>query len=137
MTHRSGRRPPHRPALPVGRPTPHAEQLVVLEGVGKALSQTAARWAGTVRARSVGSRLGGVAGTELEMAVILGGHPRRSRGCEDLERQRRSMAMLTPGQPAGLSREDAVELLAELQQARRRLDQLEDGLRRLLEDRSG
>jgi len=47
------------------------------------------------------------------------------------------MAMLTPGQPAGLSREDAVELLAELQQARRRLDQLEDGLRRLLEDRSG
>ncbi len=60
-----------------------------------------------------------------------------ARTLEDLERQRRSLAMLTPGQPAGLSREDAVELLAELHQARRRLDQLEDGLRRLLEGEQG
>lgn len=55
------------------------------------------------------------------------------RTLEDLERLRRSLAMLTPGQPAGLSREEAVGLLGELQHARRRLDQLEDGLRRLLE----
>ncbi|MBA2624334.1 MAG: hypothetical protein H0U89_01810 [Acidimicrobiia bacterium] len=53
---------------------------------------------------------------------------------EDLERLRRSLAMLTPGQAAGLSREDAIGLLAELQQARRRLDRLEDGLGQLLEE---
>lgn len=55
------------------------------------------------------------------------------RSQEDLERLRRSLAMLTPGQPASLSREEAVSLLADLQAARRRLDQLEGGLRRLLD----
>lgn len=50
----------------------------------------------------------------------------------ELEHLRRSLAMLTPGQPAGLTREEAMGLLEELQRARRDLDRFEDGLRRLL-----
>jgi hypothetical protein len=52
---------------------------------------------------------------------------------EDLERLRRSLAPLGPQQPAGLAREEAINLLAELQHARRELDRLETGLRRLLD----
>jgi hypothetical protein len=52
---------------------------------------------------------------------------------EDLERLRRSLACLSPQQPAGLSREQAMTLLAELQHTRRELDRLETGLRRLLD----
>ena len=40
--------------------------------------------------------------------------------------------MLTPGQPA-LEREDALNLLAEMQDIRRDLDQLEKGLRSLVD----
>ena len=56
---------------------------------------------------------------------------------EDLERLRRSLAMLSPGQPAGLSREEAMALLADLQRARRGFERLESGLRRLLEEGEG
>src|SRR5690606_31047532 len=54
------------------------------------------------------------------------------RTTEDLERLRRSVAMLPPGQPA-LDREDALDLLAELQEVRRDLDRLESGLKALIE----
>jgi hypothetical protein len=40
---------------------------------------------------------------------------------------------LSPGQPAGLSREEAMALLAELRTARQELERLMAGLRRLLE----
>jgi len=52
---------------------------------------------------------------------------------EDLDRLRPSLALLAPQQPAGLAREEAINLLAELQHARRELDRLETGLRRLLD----
>ena len=42
--------------------------------------------------------------------------------------------MLTPGQPAGLSREHAMALLEELKGAKRSLNQLDTGLRRLFEE---
>jgi hypothetical protein len=51
---------------------------------------------------------------------------------EELERLRRSVAMLTPGQPAGLSREEAMALLAEAHRAQRELERLTTGLRRLV-----
>jgi hypothetical protein len=49
---------------------------------------------------------------------------------EDLERLRQSVAVLPPGQPSGLSREDAMALLADAQRARRELDRLITGLRK-------
>jgi hypothetical protein len=52
---------------------------------------------------------------------------------EDPERLRRSIALLSPGQPAGLSREDAMALLAELRAARHELERLIAGLRELLD----
>jgi hypothetical protein len=58
------------------------------------------------------------------------------RTFEDLERVRRSIAMLTPGQPA-LEREDALNLLAEMQVLRRDLDQLARGLLRLVDRHDG
>ena len=58
-------------------------------------------------------------------------------GTEGLERLRRSIALLTPGQPAGLSREDAMALLADLRTARRELERLIVGLRRLLDSVGG
>jgi len=45
---------------------------------------------------------------------------------------RRSIAMLAPG-AAALKREDAIRLLAELQDVQKRLDRLRDGLAKLLE----
>ena len=53
-------------------------------------------------------------------------------GTEDLERRRRSIALLTPGQPAGLSREEAMALLAELREAREELGRIVIGMRGLL-----
>jgi hypothetical protein len=50
-----------------------------------------------------------------------------------MERLQRSIALLSPGEPAGLKREDAMAILAELRTARRELDRLMVGLRRLLE----
>jgi hypothetical protein len=52
-----------------------------------------------------------------------------------LERLRRSIAMLRPGQPAGLTRERAIQLLAELQrlqQSDRRYADLLSRIRALL-----
>jgi hypothetical protein len=51
----------------------------------------------------------------------------------DLENLRRSIAMLRPGMPAGFSREEAIGLLAELEEVKLRLERLRDGLRRLVE----
>jgi hypothetical protein len=51
----------------------------------------------------------------------------------ELESMRRSIAMLNPRAPA-LDREEAMALLAELQEAQRRLGSLRNGLRSLLED---
>jgi hypothetical protein len=56
-----------------------------------------------------------------------GGDPRGARAAA-----RRSVA-LTPGQPACLSRQDAMALLGELKTARRELERLVAGLHRLLE----
>ena len=50
----------------------------------------------------------------------------------ELERFRRSLAMLTPGQLA-LRREDALALLAELERVQERLELLQAELRRLPE----
>ncbi len=52
---------------------------------------------------------------------------------EELERLRRSIALLTPGQPSGLSREEAVALVSDLRWARRELERLMTGLRQLLD----
>ncbi len=54
---------------------------------------------------------------------------------EDIERLRRSMVMLTPGHPGGLSREAALQVLEELQRLKsrdKRAAALLDDLRRLL-----
>ncbi len=51
----------------------------------------------------------------------------------ELEIMRRSIAMLTPGSKV-LSREEALTLLEELSEVRRRLDRLTLGLRRLVQD---
>lgn len=54
---------------------------------------------------------------------------------EDLERLRRSVAMLAPGHPSGLNREAAMQVLAELQRLRQRdsrASALVDELQRLL-----
>ena len=55
----------------------------------------------------------------------------------ELERLRRSLAMLAPGQPAGLTREEAMSLLAEVRRASAELDRLVTGLRSLLDERPG
>lgn len=51
----------------------------------------------------------------------------------ELEITRRSLAMLTPGVIAGLKREDAIDLIEEVQGLQRRLDFLKSELRRLAE----
>lgn len=51
----------------------------------------------------------------------------------ELEIMRRSLAMLSPGVQA-LSREDAIALVEELTAVQDRLEQLRDGLRRLIEE---
>ena len=50
----------------------------------------------------------------------------------EVEILRRSVVMLAPGAPA-LNREQAIELLGDLQQVQGRLDQLRDGLQRLVD----
>jgi hypothetical protein len=51
----------------------------------------------------------------------------------ELEIIRRSVVMLRPGAPA-LNREQAVELLEELQLVQGRLDQVRQGLQRLVDE---
>lgn len=50
----------------------------------------------------------------------------------ELENLRRSLAMLTPGAGA-LTREQAIELIDELSDVQRRLEDLRDGLRQLID----
>jgi hypothetical protein len=60
----------------------------------------------------------------------------RAPGPGEIARLRRSVAMLRPGDPAGLAREAALELLAELerlQAVERQLLQLRDQLRAVVE----
>jgi hypothetical protein len=45
-----------------------------------------------------------------------------------IENLRRSVAMLTPQQPSGLAREDAMVLLEEIQRLQRRCGELESGV---------
>lgn len=54
-----------------------------------------------------------------------------------LENLRRSLVMLTPGQPANLSREQALELLSELTVVQSRLDRLRTSLRALVDSVDG
>ena len=49
----------------------------------------------------------------------------------DLERLRRSIAMLRPEQPAGLKREDATRLIAELQRLQQAHQENSDWIRSL------
>lgn len=51
----------------------------------------------------------------------------------ELENLRRSIAMLSPQAPSGLTREQAMVLIAEMRDAEQRLKRLRDGLARLLE----
>ena len=53
----------------------------------------------------------------------------------ELETQRRSLAMLTPRAPAGLTREQAIDLIEHVQAAERRLADLKAELGRLAEER--
>jgi len=53
----------------------------------------------------------------------------------ELERLRRSIGMLSPASASGLSREQALQVLRDLQQADERLRELRRELRRLAEDR--
>jgi hypothetical protein len=55
----------------------------------------------------------------------------------ELEDLRRSIAMLPPGSPSGLTREEAMRLLGELQALDERLGRFRSGLQRVLaEDRT-
>ena len=54
----------------------------------------------------------------------------------EVEQLRRSLAMLSPGQPSGLSREEAMVLLGDLRVALSELERLERGLRELLDSDS-
>jgi hypothetical protein len=63
--------------------------------------------------------------------VPPGGRPYLAR--EEIERMRRSIAMLQPGSLA-MKREDAMRLLSDLGEVRGRLDGLCNGLRALLEE---
>ena len=47
---------------------------------------------------------------------------------EDLEIRRRSLAMLSPGVSSGLNREEGIRLIEDLQQAQRRIVELERDL---------
>ncbi len=49
----------------------------------------------------------------------------------ELEHRRRSLAMLSPRTPSGLSREEAIALIEEVQAAEEQLRQLKGELRRL------
>jgi len=69
---------------------------------------------------------------DLRAPVIERMFPDMDRSSE-LESMRRSIAMLNP-RAAALDREEAMALLAELQEVGRRLGALRSGLRRLLED---
>ena len=51
-----------------------------------------------------------------------------------LENLRRSLAMLRPGQTAGLGRDEAIELVEQLQRAHRRLERIRSVLAGLLAD---
>jgi hypothetical protein len=51
----------------------------------------------------------------------------------DVENLRRSLAMLPPQAPAGLNREEAMRLLAQLQEMDQQLRDLREGLTALLE----
>ena len=51
----------------------------------------------------------------------------------DVEGLRRSLAMLRPGATSFLNREEAIQILEELQRVQGRLDQLKAELRRLAE----
>lgn len=59
--------------------------------------------------------------------------PRPDRSRHEVERLRRSVVMLSPGQPCGLDREEAMALLADLGVALSELERLEHGLRVLLD----
>ena len=52
----------------------------------------------------------------------------------DLERLRRSVAVLQPGQPAGLKRDEAMRLLAEAQRLQRQLADVMARLRAIVEE---
>lgn len=54
----------------------------------------------------------------------------------ELERLRRSIVMLQPGQPAGLKREEAMRLLAETQRLQYQLADVMAKLRMIVEDHS-
>jgi hypothetical protein len=51
----------------------------------------------------------------------------------EIEILRRSIVMLSPGAQAPLHREDALQLLGELQEVQGRLERLRDGIRRLVD----
>lgn len=53
---------------------------------------------------------------------------------DELENLRRSLVMLTPNAPNALTREKAMALVEELEEAERRLRRLRGGLVRLLEE---
>ena len=52
----------------------------------------------------------------------------------EIESLRRSLAMLQPGATAGLRREEAMDLIEEVQGLQSRLEQLRTELRRLAEE---
>ena len=52
----------------------------------------------------------------------------------ELEGIRRSLAMLPPNTPAGMSREDAMSLISELQGVEHRLKRLKDELQRVISE---
>ena len=52
----------------------------------------------------------------------------------EIENLRRSLGMLRPGVAAGLSREQALELLRQLQDVERRMEQLKHTLRKLADE---
>lgn len=52
----------------------------------------------------------------------------------EIEQMRRSIAMLTPGAPAALAREEALQVLRELGDVQSRLDHLTGELRRLADE---
>lgn len=52
----------------------------------------------------------------------------------ELEILKRSIAMLTPGQVAGLERDQALEMIEEIEALQRRMRRLKAAIRELLED---
>ena len=52
----------------------------------------------------------------------------------ELENLRRSLAMLPPGAPASLSREEAMRLITEVSDLQARIERLRLGLRALVEE---